>query len=621
MNRYRITTSLLLASALVAAAQPPSLVNGNGVGVNPVPFKTVLGLNNVANELQYSAANPPAWGDVTGKPAGTEGQVLTWSSGAWVAAEAATVRGVLVSKSDGTRVPFFPASDTDAARGVALSGAMALAKVEGLAGRPVAVDAYPANFDVAETPTTVIAVSTHYQVYSRMTIRLNGARLYHQVSFNATTFFGADAADDWSILGPGLIDGTVASPVAPVASHEIGINCRTSRRYWIDGVVVRYMKTAGFQSNSSNYGSGFSPSYSDYGGLKISTGKITNCNFDINAVGMQNYSSSEYIAFSGCTFNRNYRLADINAGNTKFSNCEGSGNTTFGVTIRRTALANDEHGSWIGGFITHNGGYAIQMEASALDSTGNVSSSGFQFVGVTFGADSTSTNKIESLGAGLTLSSCFLQSPVFASNTPSGMNTIQNCFIGGTPGAADDLTSISDLSAAERAKWRFVGNYTQAGEWAQNDRATLYAELASDQVFQSDDVLRDVTGLTLTLTPGRYKIEGFCLATPASNASGIKLSLNATGGGTFSGMVLAWQNQNLLTNGAGYYADQSITALADTRTYNAGGNGQPMMHTVKGVMEVTTTTVVKYQIAQQTIAAVNMTAESGSSLTAERINP
>jgi hypothetical protein len=46
---------------------------------------------------------------------------------------------------------------------------------------------------------------------------------------------------------------------------------------------------------------------------------------------------------------------------------------------------------------------------------------------------------------------------------------MKNCFIAGT------YTAITDLSAAERAKWKFVNNHTLTGVFASDDIRTTYA--------------------------------------------------------------------------------------------------------------------------------------------------
>lgn len=95
---------------------------------------------------------------------------------------------------------------------------------------------------------------------------------------------------------------------------------------------------------------------------------------------------------------------------------------------------------------------------------------GFLFLGVHFYADSNSTNKIQSLGGGVSLIGCTVDSPFYASATPTGINVMKNCHIPGS------YTVITDLVAAERAKWKFQNNHTLTGVWASDDIRTTYAD-------------------------------------------------------------------------------------------------------------------------------------------------
>jgi hypothetical protein len=351
---------------------------------------------------------------------------------------------VTVTLADGSQEEFVPSANTDAARGLALEAAMAYAT----AGSTV--DLSPGAYDVAKATTQIISVATHYQILAGMTIRLNGARLYHQTAFNGAVFFGADTVDGWSILGPGVIEGTVSTPTGS-PSGEIGINTKTSHRWLIYGITVRYFKNTGIQANSSSYSTG------DYGSGKVSTGRIIGCNIDLNNIGFANYAGSEYILLDGCTLNKNLTAADIYAGNTRFLGCEATYNTNYALRIRDGG--NDGHGIWNGGSINHNAGFALAVEANMVN--------GFTFTGAHLYADSATTNKIQSLGGGLTFVGCIIDSPFYASATPSGLNIVSGShFPLGTVSAAQ---AVSDLSAAERLKWAFIDNCTLAGGYANND--------------------------------------------------------------------------------------------------------------------------------------------------------
>lgn len=169
--------------------------------------------------------------------------------------------GVKITKSTGLYYYYPPSEDTDAARGLALEAAFA----DAAAGDTI--DLAAGNYLVAKATITVISVATHYRILAGMTIRLNGARLYHEAAFNGAVFFGADAVDGWSIVGPGIIEGTAATSSG---TNEVGINTRSSRRWKIENLTIRYFRNTAIQANSSSYSTG------EYSTAKVSTGMI-NC--------------------------------------------------------------------------------------------------------------------------------------------------------------------------------------------------------------------------------------------------------------------------------------------------------------------------------------------------------
>lgn len=346
--------------------------------------------------------------------------------------------GVMVTKATGTRRCYVASANTDSARGLALEAAFTAA----VAGDTI--DLSPGNYYVAKATTTHIAVATQFIILAGMTLRLNGARLYHTSSENGAVMFGADAVDGWSIIGPGILEGTQAKTSG---ASEIGINTRLCRRWKIEGLTVRYFRNTGIQFNGGSY-----PTGTEYGALKGSTGKIINCHIDLNNLGLTTGQNSELLSVVSCTFNQNLTACDLYAGATNFTACEIMWNTNHGLRIRN--YGNSAHGSFIGGVIAHNYGFGIAMEAT---------NNGFMIADSVIGADNSTSNKIESLGGGMIISGCIVDAPFYASGTPTGSNRFSNNYLSGS------LTVVTDLASAERLKWVFEGNETATGAWAQND--------------------------------------------------------------------------------------------------------------------------------------------------------
>lgn len=427
---------------------------------------------------------------------------------------AAALKGVIVTKSNGTRTAYAPSADTDTARGHALEAAFAAAVTGGT------IDLSPGNYLITKKYEGILVAGKRviFEIKNGMTVRLNGARLYvppvvtvahnalvvgrwyiitgnagstaNWVSVGAASNNGGNTfqatgtavssgsgvvieppmamfcpgyssgvipAIDWSILGPGKIEGDATTTVYTAGdphgyNNQTGIDVAASRRWRIDGISFMKHRHAGLLLNTPSWTN--ETSYT----VKTSTGHVSNCNFDFNNNGVVAWTQNEYTQFTNCQFNQNVIGVDLYAGNTNFVACNASANTTCALKLRNGV--NDGHGSWIGGHITHNSGFSIDAEAS-MDL-------GFLFSGCTIAGDSTTTGKIQSLGGGLNFVGCYIEAPFFASATPTGLNTVANCTIYGT------YTAVTDLSAAERLKWAFLDNHTLTGGWANNDD-TIYS--------------------------------------------------------------------------------------------------------------------------------------------------
>lgn len=449
---------LLLSAALVSGQSTGDYLFQRKTSTGYAPQNVtpqngkVLSWNGSGQIANIDLPTSATWGNITGT---LSSQTDLQSA---LNAKQNSMIGVVVTKKDGTRTTYAPSADTDTARGLALEAAFAAA----IAGDTI--DLSPGNYYVAKATSTISAIVAQYGILDRMTIRLNGARLYKKATDTASCMFSANATsgiDDWAIVGPGIIEGSYAATsdttARGAAAAEIGINVTACRRWRVDGISFLNIAGTGLQGNSATFAA---DEYTGGGSDKIATGHIHSCNFDISNVGLANYSGNEYWLITNSTFNKNLTGCDIYAGNTKLVACDASRNTNYVIRIRNGG--NDGHGSWVGGTISHNSGFSVAAEAS-MDN-------GFLFLGVHFYADSNSTNKIQSLGGGVSLIGCTVDSPFYASATPTGINVMKNCHIPGS------YTVITDLVAAERAKWKFQNNHTLTGVWASDDIRTTYAD-------------------------------------------------------------------------------------------------------------------------------------------------
>lgn len=336
-------------------------------------------------------------------------------------------------------VTYFTASaDTNAARGIALDQAFAAKSVG------CTIDLTPGSY-LAATTSIVNTIATHYELLGGMTVNFNGARVYHGAASDTAMIFHVNANDGCSLIGPGIIEGTAATSSG---AAEIGINLTTARRFKIVDLTIRYFKNTGLQLNNSSFTTG------DYSTLKISTGVVHGCNIDLNNLGMGCYAGNEYVSFTACTFNKNRTGLDIYAGNTKFNGCELSGNTLYGMRIRNGG--NDGHGCFNGGYITHNTGTTAILAEASMDN-------GFVFNGTLIAGDTTSVNQVNVAGGGLQFVGCYLDCAFVATSTPTSVSAVIGCYMAGA------VVTAATMTTAQRAKWKFINNFTPTGMWSQND--------------------------------------------------------------------------------------------------------------------------------------------------------
>ena len=533
------------------------------------------------------------------------------------------MKGVVVTKANGTRTAYPPSADTDTARGLALEAAFAVA----VAGDTI--DLSPGDYLLTKEygGATIGGLYAMFPLHSKMTVRLNGARLYRPAltttaqnalvvgrwyivtgnagstaqwtqagaaNNNGGTRFqatqtsvtgtgvclqmplavfaqsyvsGAIPSIDWALLGPGIIEGDVATTAYTTGDphgykDQHGVTMVTNRRWRIDGISFLKHRGCGLYLNTPSWGN--ETTYIN----KASTGQISNCHFDLNNFGAAIEAQNEYHQFSNCTFSQNVVGVRINAGNIKFSNCDAVGNTVDAVYIEATG-ANPGHGCWTGGHLTHNLGRAIYNEA--------LNTTGFQFVGVTIAGSST-TNTIESRGGGLNFVGCFIDCLFKAGAVPAGINTVQNCFFyqADVPLPA---TVVADMSTAERLRWKFKGNYGLGGPWGENEELVrVYADNAAalGTAIPITSIVSSVISSVMTATVTTTSPHGISVAASINilGATGTGVLPNGvqnatvtgastltfpltTGSQTFGGTITA---TNLLMPG-----EQYRTSTGDTR--------------------------------------------------------
>lgn len=430
--------------------------------------------------------------------------------------------GVRVTKKDGTFVCYPPSADTDAARGVAFATAYATA----IAGDTI--DCSPGNYYIAKATSSINSITGQFAILNGMTIRLNGARLYKKSTDTASSMFVTNAAsgiNDWSIIGPGILDGSYAAnsdtSARGAAAAECGITIHSCRRVRIWGVTIKNMAGTGLQGWTASFPT------DEYGaaGAKWATLHVTDCNIDLNNIGTEMYNTNEFWAFTSTTLNNNQTAVDLYTGNPKFTGCEINKNTNYAFRLRGSGGGNYGHGQAIGCAISHNSSFAIHADAGMTN--------GFIFSGCTFGADSNSTNKIQSLGAGIAIVDCYVETPFYGSAAAAGLNWVKNCFIAGAYTVHTDLNT-----AAKRAGWIFENNRTLTGRWASDNNQSGNATLTAGTVAVALASITANSHVTLTLkTPGG-----------TLGAGGYKYVLTAGTGFTITAVDLTGALSNLDTS-------------------------------------------------------------------------
>ena len=152
-------------------------------------------------------------------------------------------------------------------------------------------------------------------------------------------------------------------------------------------------------------------------------------------------------------------------------------------------------------------------------------------------------------------------------------------------------------------------------------RLYAFSRASSATTTANNTVATDINSLSLTINDaGTYKLTSFVSVTRANSAMGIKVGhIFSAANGTMSGA-------SRFSNNNGYNliipsANTVFNTVVDLRQIAGGVNSQPAQLCHDHILVVTTAPVtVKYQFAQHTSDASNLTADIGNWMMLEKIN-
>lgn len=211
-----------------------------------------------------------------------------------------------------------------------------------------------------------------FSVKGGQVIRLNGANLTH--TDNTKRFFTAIGVDEWSLLGPGILQGTL---VTMGSQPEKGVYIEACRRARVRDITAQLFLNAAFHIVPGTRGG--SPFLADTVQLSGLVGKESILGIQIDAG-----TAAEYVTVTGSNFVGNISGAQIAAGNAQLVGVNLVKNESYGLML--TGGSNNGHGSFIGN-INHNGG--TTGFNIVIDDVTN----GFDFCAHVY-ADTASTQKI-----------------------------------------------------------------------------------------------------------------------------------------------------------------------------------------------------------------------------------
>jgi hypothetical protein len=461
--------SLLLASAVIAQTVSPAAKDGSNITSSSTWRNFILPTPSASGQV-------PTWDGDSWEAATGGGTVDNAAVNAAIATNTAASRlalelnGVVVSKADGTRKGYAPSANTDTARGLALEAAFAAA----VAGDTI--DLSPGNYYVAKATTNVGGLPVQYVILDKMTVRFNGARLYHTATENTYYMFSAAISSiisDWSFIGPGIIEGSAS---ASSGAAECGINIlggsgAAAYRFRMENMTFRFWRNAGVLLNTGSYGT-----------YKTPSGSFVGCHFNYNNQGFYALSGAEFMQLVNCTFNNNLTGIYLDAGNCHFSNCIAAYNTNYGLRI--LASGNHAHGTWNGGAISHNSNFAVHVATGVTN--------GFTFTGGHFAGSAGTDNKMQLDGYGLHFNGGYWDSPIYTTAVNSGINSMQGVHISNTTTA-----TLTNMFAGSRSKLKIRDCHSNTGPWSANDIRSTYstdADAGGGGVLQGELWQQTTTG-------------------------------------------------------------------------------------------------------------------------------
>lgn len=413
---------------------------------------------------------------------------------------------IVIIKPSGAWTWYASSANTDAARGVALQTAWTALN----AGETIMVG--PGSYSVTSTMA----------LKGNLTVKLHGSIIY--TTDKTLKMFSAVAVDGWSMDG-----GTLQGANNASSPSDYAIRVDSCMNFKIMNMKILKFMNIGIEH---------------YGAANVNTrmaGQFSNLVIDSCGTGTKVEHFGEYNEFVNCTWAYCDLGVFMDAGNNRFTNCQ----ILQGVNgIQFYSGGNNSHGTWVGGSINHNTGYAAWM---------NGNTNGWQFIGCDFYANNGSGNYIRITGAGSVR--CFggnLSSPIDLTGTlttNSGfyfMRIPASSYASLTGSAANKaFVSIQDCSDYNG----YSSSLNQYGSYAvvsftpsigstSNVAAYTAYDLNAQKIGNAVDVWGRIdVDPTTTLTLTSFVISGLPFSTTGTTVSDAAGFINGLKNGT-SGMIV-----------------------------------------------------------------------------------